>query len=390
MLERLSRVKRNVALGILALLVGWFCWSIRSVLNPLLLGYLLAYILHPLVRRVQKRGLSRRAAVNLTFFWGFALVTIVGLVFTLQVRSLAIELSSHHPPEQGAPVAPDSGPGFQHNLQVRLDEFTDQMQEWGLEVGPWSVPDLAELRAMAGTFLAEHGDNLQAASVQAAGRGFAFLARFFGGLAAFAGMFLLVPLYTYYLLFEQNRINEFVKRYLPKRDRQRIADVAEKIGDAVAGFFRGRLSVCLIKGVLLSAGLMIADVPYALLFGLLSGMLSIVPFFGPLLGFALALVIGTTAHGLIPALVRVGLVFGLGELIEGYVLMPRILGEKLGLHPMVVFFALLAGGASMGLLGVLVAIPLTAALVILVQEFVLPALTHFADEDSEDDVSAER
>jgi predicted PurR-regulated permease PerM len=69
--------------------------------------------------------------------------------------------------------------------------------------------------------------------------------------------------------------------------------------------------------------------------------------------------------------------------------MPRILGEKLGLHPMVVFFALLAGGASMGLLGVLVAIPLTAALVILVQEFVLPALTHFADEDSEDEVSAE-
>jgi len=383
-IENLSRAKRNVALGLLAVLVLWFCWTIRSVLNPLLLGYLCAFVLAPLVERVEVLGFSRRVAVNLTFVAGFILAGLLSLVLVLQVRSLALEIyRSARKPETPVEGLPEPEPAFQEKLQLRVTEFTETLRGWGLDVGPWQVPDLQALRDMAGAFLEEHEERLTAAagaSLQAAGRGFGFLARFIGGLVSIAGLFVLVPLYTYYFLFEQERIHGFVKRYLPVRERERISRVARRIGQALASFFRGRLSVCLLKGVFLSLGLLIADVPYALLFGMLSGLLSIVPFFGPFLGFLLAFFVGLTDHGVISALVRTGVVFGLGELVEGYVLLPKILGDSLGLHPMVVFFALLAGGAAIGVLGILIAIPVTATVVILLDEFVLPALKDFADE----------
>ena len=155
-----------------------------------------------------------------------------------------------------------------------------------------------------------------------------------------------------------------------------------KIGAVIANFFRGRLTVCFFKGLFLSVALTLAGVQYAFLFGMLSGFLSILPFFGPFLGFMLAFTVGIAHQGVMGSLVRTGVIFALAEVIEGYVLLPRILGDSLGLHPLVVFFSLLAGGAALGMLGVLVALPLTASIVILCQEFVLPALKDWADEDA--------
>jgi len=382
-IERLSRGKRNLVLAVLAALLVWFCWTIRSVLNPLLLGYLCAFILAPLVVRIAGLGFSRRASVNFTFVGGFLLAGLVSLVLVLQMRSLALEVyrSATTPDvsEQLEEVGGgESDPTFQEKLQLRLTEFEGTLQGWGLDVGPWEIPDLQGLRDLAGGFLAEYEEELQVA----AGKGFGFLARFLGGLVSVAGLFVLVPLYTYYFLFERERINAFVKRHLPIRDRERLARVAGKIGQAVSSFFRGRLAVCFLKGLVLSTGLLVAGVPYALLFGMLSGFLSIVPFFGPFLGFLLAFVVSLTEYQAGSALIRTGLVFGLGELIEGYVLLPRIIGNSLGLHPMVVFFALLAGGTAMGMLGILIAMPLMATIVILIDEFVLPALRDFADEEA--------
>jgi predicted PurR-regulated permease PerM len=99
-------------------------------------------------------------------------------------------------------------------------------------------------------------------------------------------------------------------------------------------------------------------------------------------GFLGASLIGIVEHGVLGSLVRTGIVFGLGELLEGYVLIPKVLGDSLGLHPLVVLFAILAGGAALGMFGILIALPLTASLVILAREFLLPALQQFADEDA--------
>jgi predicted PurR-regulated permease PerM len=212
---------------------------------------------------------------------------------------------------------------------------------------------------------------------------FGWVRRVAAWLFGIGGLVVLVPLYTYYLLFELDRVHGFFGRYVPKRERARVARVGNQVGEVLAHFFRGRLLVCVLKGALLTVGLFVADVPYAFLLGMGSGFLSLIPAVGPLIGFVGAFLLGVLVgeHSFVGSLVRTGLVFGLAELVEGYVLIPKVLGDSLGLHPVVVLFSLLAGGAALGLFGVLVALPLTASLVILAREFVLPALGRFADED---------
>ena len=399
MIERLSRGKRNLALALLLGLLAWFAWTIRSVLNPVLLGYLCAFILHPFVLRIEQLGFSRRTAVNLAFVGGFLVANVVLLVLVLQVRSLSLEIyrsakdarvaAQVEPFDTGETGEPAEAAGGQeasgkHDLaqrmKLRYDDFRATLAEWGIEGMPEMT--LAGLRELADDLLGRYGEDARRVGLDQAGRGAGFLVRFLGRVMGLAGMFLLVPLYAYYFLFVQKDLHAFVVRHLPKRDRERLSRVAGEIGQVIASFFRGRLGVCFLKGLILSGGLWIAGIDYPLLFGMLSGFLSVIPFFGPFVGFLLAFLVGIPDHGVVQALVRTGIVFGVGEMIEGYVLVPKVLGDSLGLHPLVVFVALLAGGAALGMLGVLIALPLTAALVILVKEFVLPALRDFADEDA--------
>ncbi len=375
MLERLSRRKRNIALGILGVFLAWFCWSIRSVLNPLLVGYLLAYILHPLVLRIERLGFTRRTAVNLTFGAGFLAAIGLSLALVLQISSLRSEVRDDVDPLDTRVQAPKEP--FQVRMQNGVNEFTARLNGWGLDVGEVRVPDMTQAIQGASDFLAQNTEE----SLEVAGRGVSYLRRLFILLFKIGGLFVLVPLYTYYFLFVLRPIHDTVRRYLPKRDRTRISRVGGKIGAVISNFFRGRLTVCFFKGLFLSVALTLAGVQYAFLFGMLSGFLSILPFFGPFIGFALAFTVGIAHQGVVGSLVRTGVIFALAEVLEGYVLLPRILGDTLGLHPLVVFFSLLAGGAALGMLGVLVALPLTASVVILCEEFVLPALKDWADED---------
>ena len=378
MLERLPRTARNLVLLALALLVIWFCWTVRGVLNPLLVGYLLAYMLLPLVAYVERRGHSRRAAVNLIFAGGFALAVVVGAGLALQLRELAVNVYTQV--RDTASGAPGEGQSLAVVLQARADELTATLRGWGLEVQPIVVPDLEGVRTLLRGLLEEYGGQAGKAGLNLASWGLALLARLVGGVLNIVGLLFLVPLYTYYFLFVIADLHAGIQRYFPRRERARLTRLFERIGEVISSFFRGRLSVALCKGLLLAIGLTLLDMPYGFLFGMLSGLLSIIPFVGAFLGFVLALAVGILDHSVLGASWRAALVFGLGEVVEGYVLIPRILGDKLGLHPLVIFFALLAGGAAFGMLGLLIALPLTATLVILFQEFVAPALRQFADE----------
>jgi predicted PurR-regulated permease PerM len=157
--------------------------------------------------------------------------------------------------------------------------------------------------------------------------------------------------------------------------------IGGQIGEVLANFFRGRLLVCVAKGTFLTVGLYACGVDYALLLGMGTGFLSLVPFVGSAIGFVMALLVGMLEHSVVESLLRVGIVFALAELFENYVLIPKILGNSLGLHPIIVIFSLMAGAASLGMFGLLVALPLTATLVILGREFLLPTLAELADKD---------
>lgn len=393
MIERLSRNKRNLVLALLGLLVVWFAWSIRSVVNPLLVGYLLAFILHPLVERVQLLGFSRRTAVNLVFLTGFLLAVGISIGLFLQTSSLVQELLPTEEvalpaAEAQAPTASAEGESvaplelWLSALETRLGTFTDRVNGWfGTELDAPLVPDVQHIQAWATRWVDKNKDEGLSLGFWLLTQSAALTTEFVGGVLALGGMLFLVPLYCYYLLFELERLHRFVVRYIPKTDRQRLSGVGREIGEVIAAFFRGRLSVCLFKGLILAFGLWVAGVDYALLFGILSGFLSLVPFVGAAIGFLIAFVFATVEHGVLGSVLRTGVVYFAAEMIEGYVLVPRILGDSLGLHPLVVIFAIFAGGAALGTLGIVAALPLTAALVILVRELVLPAMQRLADED---------
>ena len=204
---------------------------------------------------------------------------------------------------------------------------------------------------------------------------------------SFIGFLALLPVYTYFLLFELERIHELVRQHVPKRERERVTRIGRRVGEVIASFFRGRLLICLLKGLVLAFGLTILQVPYGFLLGVLSGFLSLVPFVGPMIGFGATFLISLQgadpeSAGIWMSLALIGGVFMLAEILEGYVFIPKILGDSLGLHPVVILLSVFVGGAALGFFGFLIAVPLAATLIILFRELVMPALEDFAEEDS--------
>jgi len=388
MIERLSAQWRTIALVLLALLVGWFAWSVRSVLNPLILGYILAFVLHPMVLKLEIRGWKRQRAVNFIFGAFAILIFAIGSMAFFQGRGLVRDFFS----EEGL------GPKLSTRIDEALLKYNDEIA-WMIDhlprdrsVEPGNAPaPAAQLRAEdLSRALREWWDEwlteeraMQASQmgVSAARGAFGALQGFFGSVMEILGLLVLLPIYTWFLLFELERIHRFVARYLPNKDRERIVRIGTQIGEMLANFFRGRLLVCVGKGAFIALGLWIAGVDYALLLGFGTGFLSLIPFVGTGIGLIVGLFVGMFDHELLSALIRVGIVFAAAEAFENYVLLPRILGESLGLHPVVVIFALMAGAASLGMFGLLIALPLTASIVILSRELLLPVLAEMADKD---------
>lgn len=394
-----STTRRNLALAAALVAVLWFAWTVRAALNPLLLGLLFAYILHPMVLRLEKRGWKRKGAVNV-IFGSFGLVAVLlALALVLQARGLwrdvsqeggsidrlqrqlgeivaateerAIELGLDLQALQGVPADGPARPaaGVTPGEAAAEPDASDKPLPRGFEKG--SLLEEFFQRARRWAFSADGAD--------AAGGVWGTLSSAFGSLLTLLTLLFLVPLYTWFLLFELERISSFVRSYIPASQREQWARIGAQMAEMLGAFFRGRLLVCLLKGLILTISMAVLGVPYALLAGMLGGFLSLIPVVGPGVGYLLAFLLALLAHEPLDATWRIGVVFALGEALETYVLIPRVLGERLGLPTVVVLASLTIFGAALGMFGLLLALPLTAASVILAKELLLPALKEWAE-----------
>ena len=382
----LSPGKRNALLLVVAALFLWFVWSIRAVVNPLLLGYLAAYILYPAVARLEKRGMSRKKAVNLIFLGGIVGSLLIGLLVLVQGKGLVENVIQDQDIRQGVTAAIDSRVEQLEELTGRDLPSLDlgELYAGAVELLGEGEVDGAAVGGEGGEAKVRELGERVAATVWANTKSIA------GSVIGIGGLLFLVPLYAYYLLFHLGSISAGVRRYLPRRDKESISNIGRQIGQMLSAFFRGRLLVCLVKGLVISLGLLVVGVEYAFFFGMLSGALSLIPVFGPFLGFLFTALLSIPAfkveletgvgYDVLGAFVRCAIVFGAAELLEGYVLMPKILGDSLRMNEVEVLFYLLAGGAALGMLGVLVALPIAAVVKILLKEVVLPALARFSEE----------
>lgn len=330
-----------VLMWLLAAAAGfWMLHLLGPILMPFVLGAAMAYLGDPIVDRLELRGFSRTGGVVLVF----VLFTLLGLGLLLVMLPLLID-------QVGEAVR-------------RLPQLLDWLQSTALPKIGVSLPENSRLDAESLRQLVVSNWGQVGGYVQNA---VASLSR--GGMSAIAtGLNLvMVPVVTFYLLRDWDLLVARIDEHLPRKHQPTIERFLRDADSVLGSFIRGQLLVMTALATIYSLGLWIVGLKLALLVGLLAGLLSFVPYLGTLLGVVMAVVaVLLQSPGLIP-LAGVAVVFTVGQLLEGAVLTPLLVGDKIGLHPVAVIFAVMAGGQLFGFVGVLVALPVAAVLAVAVR-----------------------
>lgn len=341
--------------ALLALLVG-LVWAVgqvlqglSSVLLPLAIAGILAYLLDPVVDFFERRRVPRTRAILAVYVLAVMLILLV--LFTIIPR-LIIETK---------------------DLLEQLPTFSEQLQK---RINVWLMSSAMGAKAKA-AWASEFGNTVQSwlAKVLPVISGWMLaqiskVASWFGLIVGLA----LVPVYLFYFLVEKSGIQRNWTDYLPfteSKMKDEIVFILNSINDYLILFFRGQILVALCDGVLLTVGFLAIGLNYAILLGMTAGLLGIVPFLGVVSSLIPALALAAVQYGdwLHPALV-LGL-FGLVQALEGLFISPRIMGDRVGLHPLTIIVAVMVGTTLMGgIIGGILAIPLTAALRVLMFRYV--------------------
>lgn len=318
-----------------ASVAGLLLYLLSPILAPFLLAAILAYICNPLVQRMEARRIPRAAAVALMLlFLAAAFVVLLLVMLPLLVKQ--VQAIAGQMPTYIDWLRTTLAPRIESYLGVELN--TALIRDWLLE-------HISGLQALAVKLLP---------SIKSGGY----------ALIALAVNLVLVPVVLFYFLRDWNRMVALVDEVIPRRWHAQVVALVREIDEVLGQFLRGQLLVMLAMGVYYTLGLWLAGLDYALAVGMLSGLVTFVPYLGFFVGVVLATLTGLLQFGDPVALVWVWAVFIAGNLLEGYVLVPRLVGERIGLHPVTVIFSLLAFGQLFGFFGVLLALPASAALLV--------------------------
>jgi predicted PurR-regulated permease PerM len=308
-------------------------WALAPVLMPFLLGAGLAYALHPMVERLAARRVPRVLAV-----------TLVVLATVLVVLALALLV---------VPILAKELPLLKEQIPLLADRLNHHLSPWLAQFGIQVSLDVAGIKAIVLQALDGNLEDWIAAALSSARIGGSIL-------LALVGNAVLVPAVLFYLLLDWPRLTDRCLSLVPPRRRARVdAFLAEC--DAVLGqYLRGQSLVMLVLAVYYALSLAVAGFELALPVGVFTGLAIFIPYLGFGLGLVLALLAGALQFAGWYGLIAVAVVYGVGQVIESFFLTPRLVGERIGLPPLAVIFALLACGHLFGFVGVLIALPLSA------------------------------
>ena len=332
---------RHWQLLALTVVLGALLYLLAPVLTPFAVSALLAYLGDPLVDRLERWKLSRSLSVAVVF----ALMTLGAVGFVLMLVPM-IERQIGKFVEQ-------------------LPRYVDWMQGTAL---PWVE---AQTGFSIETFeTAQVVDMLKGYWQQAGG----VAATVLGGLSK-SGMAVLlwltnlalIPVVTFYLLRDWDVLVGRVRELLPRMLEPTISSLARQSDEVLGSFLRGQVSVMLALGAIYSLGLWMVGIDLALLIGMLAGLVSFIPYLGAIVGIGAGVIAALVQYGDITHVVLVLLVFGIGQTLESFVLTPWLVGDRIGLHPVAVIFAIMVGGQLFGFLGVLMALPVAAVIMVVLR-----------------------
>lgn len=337
---------RNTALFWLAtaLVFVLLLYEFSEILLPFVAGMALAYLLDPVADRLTGLGLSRT--------WAAAL--ILGVFVVVLVMLLIIIV----------PVLATQAESF----IINLPRYLDGLQKWltqqaGTKLFRVLHISSTDIRGSLGSFVSDGTSMLTT-----------LLAKVWSGsrvIVSIVSLAVVTPVVAFYMLIDWDRMIETVDGWLPRQSQPTIRALAAEMNLGVARFVRGQVSVSALVGLFYAVALSLAGLDFGLLIGLCAGLISFVPYLGSFGGGALA--IGVALFQFPPdwtSVVVVAVIFLFGQFVEGNVLQPKLIGSKVGLHPVWLMFALFAFGALFGFLGLLIAVPSASALAVLIR-FVL-------------------
>lgn len=325
--------QRYVLIAGVAVVVCGFLYMLRSVLLPFVVGIALAYFLNPFVRKMKKisRPWATMIVLGTFLLILFPLILLIGGVAVSQIGQFFADL-----------------PQF-------ISAFGEKLTDW-----------LHKLSVLAPSLGIENIEQVLQGNI---GESFKPVAKVVKSIVqnGFAlvnviSLLLIAPVVAFYMLRDWPDFVGKIYDLIPKKNKKAVKEFAEEVNRIISGYLRGQFLVCVILGSFYSCGLWLVNLNLGVLVGFLAGLISFIPYVGSISGFLMAMVLVVTQYGTLAKIIEVVAVFLIGQFIEGNFLTPKLVGENIGLHPVWVMFALLAGGALLGLLGMIIAVPVAACI----------------------------
>lgn len=339
-----TRLPRNVAQWVLAGLVfmgiGTFLYDVRSILTPFVVAFVIAYILKPLMTKLDAWHIPRGYSAFLLVF-GFVILVTIAIFFAFPLLQKELILLANKVPSYVADIEQTVTPVLQ-NLLTYIDQKTiAQVQE--------------TLAKQFGTM-------------------FAWFLQLFAGLvtnslvlANVISLIILTPLVTFYVLKDWSSIEHFLRDLTPHPMKKTLQKIMAQVEQMLAGYFRGQALVCLALAAYYTTALWLLGLNFSFTIGFISGLLLFIPYVGFFIGFSLAMGVAIAQFQAVQEPLMVLGIYGVGQMLEGLWLTPKLVGGRIGVHPAWIIFALLAGGVLIGFLGVLIAVPVAGILGILIR-----------------------
>jgi len=335
---------------VLAIFVA-FLWLFSTILLPFVAGMALAYFLDPVADRLERWGLSRMAATSVILL---TFVVLLVLSFIIVIPLLAAQATDFA----------EKVPGYVSSLQQLVADPNNTL------LPGWMKNQVGALKENLVKYVGEGASFLAGVFVQIWASGKA--------LIDILSLLVITPVVAFYMLLDWDRMVAKVDSWVPRDWVSVVRRLAGEMDNAIAGFVRGQGTICLILAILYGGSLSMAGLNFGLLIGIVSGLVSFVPYLGSLLGLVLSVGVALVQFWPdYPWILLIAGIFFVGQIIDGYVLQPKLIGERVGLHPVWLMFALLAFGALFGFVGLLVAVPASASIAVLVRY----AISRYLDSD---------
>jgi predicted PurR-regulated permease PerM len=330
--------------GVASLILFVFIWMFKSVLTPFVLGVVIAYLLNPLVKGFSTKGIGRSTSSAFIICLFFILATTVIVLVAPIVAKESADLI-------------DALPGY-----------LDKLFKWAQPHTLWLQENFGEnYMGDAKAFLKDNISKVLKVSGGIAGG----LAAGGQALVGAATTLVLTPLVAFYMMREWPVITQWVEDLIPRSHETVIKNLLTQIDGKLAGFIRGQLTVAFLLGIIYAVALTVAGLNYGFLIGIGAGLLSIIPMVGSTIGLLVSVAVAWFQSGEVQYVLIIAAIFIVGQVVEGNVLSPKLLGDSVGLHPLWILFALMAGGSLLGILGMLIAVPVAAVIGVLVSFAIL-------------------